>query len=105
MGAVKGVFWRRKHLGWVLGGCVGAGRGQPRRELLWAFPSATMFRSVASVPHVNGKWSGPGKAEAHNQWGWGAVGAPEELGLEHFPEALYFPSKLCFIPGTVTSFS
>lgn len=32
--------------------------------------------------------------------GVGVVGGPEELGLEHFLEAFYFPLKLTFITGT-----
>lgn len=34
--------------------------------------------------------------------GVGVVGGPEELGLEHFLEAFYFPLKLTFITGTMT---
>lgn len=33
--------------------------------------------------------------------GVGVVGGPEELGLEHFLEAFYFPLKLTFITGTM----
>ena len=91
-----------KHLGWILGGWVGAGRGQPRRQLLWAFPSATTLWSVASALHVQaavivlhmGRTTQPERV--------GVVGGPEELGPEHFLEAFYFPLKLTFITGTMT---
>ena len=88
-----------KHLGWVLGGWVGARRGQPRWQLLWAFPSATTFWSVASALHVQtavivlhvGKGKENGAAQGwqnHTTIGSGVVGGPGELGLntswEHF---------------------
>ena len=45
----------------------------------------------------------PREARATQPEEVGVVGGPEEVGLEHFLDAFYFPLKLTFIAGTMTS--
>lgn len=99
-----------KHLGWVLGGWVGAG-GQPRWQLRGPSIPAIMFWSVASTSradschctaHGQGQANGAAQEGQTHNWKELGCGRARELGLEHFLEAFCAPFEIRLITGTMT---